>query len=397
MSTRARDMLTSLGSPGLILDLCDTLDEPVVLPAFMAGMIKIYGRQISSSSSVVFLPQQTSTVTETLPWGENPQTFPSRSFDGSRFIVFVADTSISTFFSTATLGLGETPYTSTVTAQNSPAVTDIIWVAQKTTGTTTSNPTTTNTMSVSTGRLSPGAKAGIGIGVAVVVVLLAVGFIWFIIVHRRKSRSAARLEVQREKHDSGLPEHISAMDEIGLDYTPGGRYYRSPVGTVPQEVEGTQVHKARYVLPAASNIVGERHELQESNPATQRSELGTEAKTPISKFSELGVQSNIQRKAVSPSPASFPPPWATSPQQGNHHLQEHSRTEQPQETSKTTATEMVVEPDEHDPELRLLEDEIAKVRVERERLQRLQDLEVREAELKRNIEERRKRGGGLPG
>jgi hypothetical protein len=394
-------MLISLGSPWLILDLCDILDEPVVLPAFMAGMIKIHSRQFGSSSavvsSVVVPPRQTSTVTETLPWGENPQTFPSSSFDGSRFVVFVADTSISTFFSTTTVGPGETPHTSTVTAQYSPAVTDIIWVAQKTTGTTASNPTAINTMSVSTGGLSPGTKAGIGVGVAVVVVLLAVGFIWFVIVHRRRSRSAACLEVQREKHDSGLPEHISAMDEIGFDYTPGGRYYRSPVGTVPQEVEGTQVHKARNVLPAVSNIVGERHELQESNPATQRSELGTEAKIPVSKSSELGVQSNIQRKAVSPSPAPFPPPWATSPQQGNHHLQEHSRIEQPQEeTRKTIATEMVVEPDEHDPELRRLEDEMTKVKVERERLQRLQDLEIREEELKRNIEERRKGGGGLP-
>jgi hypothetical protein len=155
------------------------------------------------------------------------------------------------------------------------------------------------------------------------------------------------------------------------------------------------VHK---VLPAASNIVSERHELQESNPAIQMSELGTEAKTPISESSELGVQSNIQQKFVSPSPASFPPPWATSPQQGNRHLQEHSEIEQPQEeTTKTTGTEMVVEPDEHDPELRRLEDEMAKVRVERDRLQRLQDLEIREEELKRNIEERRKGGGMLPG
>jgi hypothetical protein len=399
MSTRVGDMLTSLGSPWLILDLCDILDEPVVLPAFMAGMMKLYGRQFGSSSSiassVVAPPKQTPTVTSTLPWGENPSTFPATSFDGSRYIVFAADTSISTFFSTTTLSPGETPYTSTVTAQNSPAVTDIIGIAQKTSGTTTSNPTATNTNAASTGGLSSGAKAGIGVGVAIVVILLAAGFIWFIIVHRRKAQSAAPMEVQHEKHDGGLPEHISAMNEIGEDYAPGGRYYRSPGGNIPQEVEGTQVHK---VLPATSNIVSERHELEESNPATQRSELGTEARTPTS---ELGVQSNIQRKAVSvsPSPASFPPPWATSPQQGNAHLEEHSEIEQPQaETGKTATTEMVVEPDEHDPELRRLEDEMAKVKVERDRLQRLQDLERREEELKRNIEERRKGGGGmLPG
>jgi hypothetical protein len=169
-------MLTSLGSPWLILDLCDILDEPVVLPTFMAGTMKLYDRQVGSSSSIAssVVAHQTPTVTLTLPWGENPSTFPATSFDGSRFIVFAADTSISTFYSTTTLGPGENPYASTVTAQNSPAVTDIIGIAQKTSGTTTSNPTATNTVSVSTGGLSTGAKAGIGVGVALVAILLSV-------------------------------------------------------------------------------------------------------------------------------------------------------------------------------------------------------------------------------
>jgi hypothetical protein len=51
---------------------------------------------------------------------------------------------------------------------------------------------------------------------------------------------------------------------------------------------------------------------------------------------------------------------------------------------------MVIEPHDQDPELLRLEEEMAKVKAEGERLQRLQYLENKERELKKNIQERQK-------
>lgn len=390
--------LTSLGSPGLILDLCEALEEPVILPAFMSETLRIYGRQFFfSSSTEVFA---TPTVTETLPWGENPSAFPSLSFDGSEFIVFVPDTSISTFFSTTTLVSGAAAYTSTVTAHNSPAVTEIVGVAQAASRTAATGSASTNTSSPSPGGLSSGAKIGIGVGIALVVVLLALALGWFIIVHRRKARRGAPAEIQQEKNDGGLPEHISTINEIALASKSAREYSKTAGGTVsvPQEVADTQVYMGRNELPAYSTTGIWRHELQESTVPPQRTELGSGAENQIQDSSKHVLKPSIQRKAVSPEHSPFPPPWVASPQQGNDGRPEQSSIGQAQEETRyTAADEMVVEPDDHDPELIRLEEEMAKVKAERERLQRLQDLELKEEKLKRTIEERRKGGGGPSG
>lgn len=378
--TCAKGTLTSSGLPWLILDLCEELDEPVVLPAFMDGIKRQYGRQVRSSSSSIgqVVPLQTPTVTQTLPWGVIPTPFPSTSFDGSRYIVFATDTSISTFFSTTTLPPGAAAYTSVVTAQNLPAVTNIIGVTQKSTNTVAS-----------------GAKAGIGVGVALVVILLAMGFAWFIIVHRRKTRRVASAEMEREKNNGGAPEHISTLDELANNLKSPGSNYKSPGGIMSQELSGIQMHTGPNELPASSSMAIQRYELQESSAASQRAELGPGDRSQVQDSSERDLQSHIQRKAVSPGFVPFPPPWATSPHQGNDgRPEQYGEGQSEEETRNIVADEIIVEPDEHDPELRRLEQEMAKVQVEKERLQRLQDLETREEDLKKIIEQRRRGPGG---
>jgi hypothetical protein len=392
--TRGKGTLTSVGLPWITVDLCKALDEPVVLPEFMNKLKKLYGRQVNSSIAQGFpTSTPTPTVTETLPWGENPSTFPSKSFDGSRFVVFAADTSISTFFSTTTLASGAAAYTSAVTAQRSPAITEIIGVAEGTNSTTPSS-SPINTIYPPSRGLSSGAKVGIGVGLALVAIALALGLGWFIIVYRRRTRHAATAEIQREKNDGGLPEHISTMDKIPIDSTSPGKYFQSSRGNLPQEVAGTQV-QIRNELPASNSTATQRHELHESPAGPQRIELGSGAENQIQESSRVSSKSNIQRKAVSPGQWSFPAPWTTSPQQGNKERPEESGIGQPQEEIRTNrADEMVIEPDDQDPELLRLEEEMAKVKVERERLQRLQDLELREQQLKKTIEERRQFAGG---
>jgi hypothetical protein len=77
----------------------------------------------------------------------------------------------------------------------------------------------------------------------------------------------------------------------------------------------------------------------------------------------------------------FPPPWVTIPHQDNDEGSEQHEEEQLEKETRNTVA------DEHDPKLQRLEQEMAKLKVERERLQRLQNLETKEEDLKKIIGE----------
>jgi hypothetical protein len=212
-----------------------------------------------------------------------------------------------------------------------------------------------------------GAKIGIGVGIALVVVLLALGLGWFIVMHRRKRR--------RENNDGSFLEHVPTIHEIGYTSNPLEKPSLTPISTT-REIDGTEVQT--------------RNEL-DSDARPQSTELGTGAENRPQESSSPALRSHIQQKPVSLEHSSFPPPWATSLYQGNDERQEQFGIGQSQqETINTKADEMVIEPDDQDPELLRLEEEMAKVKAEGERLQRLQYLENKERELKKTIEERRK-------
>jgi hypothetical protein len=213
-----------------------------------------------------------------------------------------------------------------------------------------------------------------------VVVLFALGLGWFIVVHRRKTR--------REKTDGSPPEHIPTIHEIGHTSKLPEKNSLTPIST-PPEIGGTEVQTWNEL--STSSSTDKRHELQDSVTSPQLTELGTGAGNWPQESSSPASRSHIQQKSVSPVRSSFPPPWDTSLQQGNDERQEQPGIEQSQdETRNTGAGEMVIEPDDQDPELLRLEEEMAKVKAEGERLQRLHYLGLREEELKRTIEERRK-------
>lgn len=228
--------------------------------------------------------------------------------------------------------------------------------------------------------LKSGAKIGIGLGIALVVVLLAVGLGWFIVMHRRK--------IRRENNDSSPPEHVSTIYEIGHTSKPPEKSSLTPI-SILQEMGGSEVQPWNE-LPISSSTAAKRHELQDSAISPQSIELGTGAENrPQESLSPASI-SHIQQNPVSPGHSSFPPPWDTSLQQGNNEQQEQSEIGQSQETRKTRADEMVVEPDDQDLELLRMEEEVAKIKAEEQRLQRLDDLRRRKEELEKDIEERRK-------
>ena len=416
-------------APSRVLDFCEAVDVPVLLPDFMSDILRIHGRQFLSSGFASVAAQTstpttiTETITSTLPWGEPAFTSTEEGFgEIVTVVVFVADTSISTtVVQTTTLQAGQAAYTSFITAPNSAEVTEIIGVAVQASAATHVDKTSSSSRATATGEnppttttatggntpinspnptpstgLSSGAKIGIGASIAgVILVLIILGMIWFF--RRRRRDKPTYPEPEQEKNDGGLPEPISTINEIAIprylppSYQPQADEY----GRVPVEAGGIPIHEMNqgtgyvrqeggYPLPelySSPSSAKKRHELHAV--AGVRNELPATPSAPIG------------RKPVSPpvtQPSTFPAPW--------HNNEADSYTPVQSSNSQLgnvgTGGELGHQEIDDDDEIRQMEEEMERVRHQRERLQSMQALEAREYELRRTIEERRKAGSSRP-
>jgi hypothetical protein len=356
-------------------------------------------------------------------------------------VYYAQDTVIlTTFFVTTTIPASDTPYILTFTDKKSAAITEVIGVnaASKSSEPSTSSPPLTSSSQDSTsslntspsnpssanssGGLSSGAKIGIGIAIPLVFIALAVvGTLFFL---RRRKRARQTRPQPQETHDGGLPEPASTINvlEKFKEYPPSYRGPHVEAGGAPiaemnqdqQRSDGTgssllfshelnaaqqgqrqdlsssplpelNANQQRY--EASGNHMTSDQELSadqaryevSGNPAQVGHELSTQPHTP-SPIPTLPVFSPTKEpvpvRTASPGPSSsFPPPWDST-----------GTAEYERKLNIGPAEAAAAE----DQDLRELEEEVARVKMQKQRLQELQALEAREEELRRSIVERKK-------
>lgn len=370
--------LTSVtGGPGKVLDLCEAVGVPnVILPNFMQNSIRLYGRQVNDESSSIgsglSTPATAQTVTSTQDWGlpASTGTVTLLSDPNTPFTVvyvWLEGASITTLVSTTTVAPWESPFTSTVTAKDSPIATRVIGVpytASPTSATPTSSSTVTQTSSATPAPsgLSLGVKVGLGVSLPLAIVGIAIGI--FIYLRKRKSPRHDIVEPQ-ETHDGGLPEHVSDISKVDLSKFPQDPNGFRQVHELGHDEESDMT---RRVVHELSNETASRHEMNAGDTPgggtladTARGD-GSTASTAVSK-------SHTGRQGVPPVTRSAHTEQSTHPSPNHNTLNM-----------------------EVNEEVRAMQQEMAHIQARKEQLQRLQALEAREEELKKTIEQKRGRG-----
>lgn len=305
----------------------------------------------------------TQTTTTTLRHGDAPYTsYTSGEFNAATVteIVGVPDSGIlETSRITSTLPTGASAFTSTFINPDAQAETIVVGVSA--TKTTSGKSASTNSKhTLSPGGLSSGTKIGIGVSVPLVVLaLLSIGI--FLFMRRQKQRKLAGpnsgIPEEQEKDDGGLPENVNSIPELPK--------HPSYVGLAagPNSIHELTANETNTHEPRAAEIQGTpRHEIDES--AEPRRELSASPALP---------HAAIARKPVSPS--AVPAPWED---------QGYEAYQNPMSEPVRTVEDL---------EIQRLEEEMAQIKLRKERLQSLQLLEEREEELKKEIEQKRKKGG----
>lgn len=228
--------------------------------------------------------------------------------------------------------------------------------------------------------LSTGAKIGIGITIPLVV-LIAIGILAFCLLRRRKKKR----NTPNGDQPPELPEETSSRRELE-----SGAFVKRK-----EDKDDGQIHELSQQQVGEKNV----HELKADSYAPVVSpvpihELAPQTPTPRYELTDTGITSQtppvpkspppgVTRKPVNPSPAPvsgyFSPPWEIPEGESSFSA---AYTGPP--VSSTQANE--------DQELREMEEEMARIKEEKDRLRRMQSLEAREKELRKTIEAR-KRGG----
>lgn len=339
----------------------------------MLKTLSIYGRAVASGFSSGFVPIPASTTT---PHTSAPTISASSTLSSSSTytVLFTTTTYIS-------VPSGQKPYTSTITGAFGLTV-DVGFtgtVPQTSSTTSNSQPTFTTPAGLSTG-----AKIGIGVTIPLVV-LIAIGILAFCLLKRRKKRNTPTGDQPPE-----LPEETSSRRELE-----SGAFVKRKEDKNAIEAADGQIHELSQPQVAGTDV----HELKADSYAPVVSslpihELAPPMPTPRYELTDTGITTQtppvpkspppaVTRKPVSPSPAPvggyFPPPWETPEGEGSYSA---AHTGPP--VPSTQANE--------DQELREMEEEMARIKEEKDRLRRMQSLEAREKELRKTIEAR-KRGG----
>ena len=389
------------------MDFCEVDDVDMGFPLFMSQYGVHHRRAFSSGvvsqSAAPPAPQTTpyTTITSTLPWGYSAYYYTQpEGDDGTATVVYAAaDTSISTtYYITTTVTSGQEEYTSTFTDKKSAAITEVIAVTSGGTPKPTSslpspttpiNPATspnspassqTQTQAQSSSGLSTGAKIGIGVAVPLFFIFLALALLLFL----RKRRKQA--PEQQEKGDGGLPEPMSNISELKANppFSQGGRKDELHV-----EAQGVPIHEMNAPAVEPRYEADGKQEFPSGNeldakPAERSYEA--DGNPGFTTHNELAAKP-AQWKPLPPQTApvvpeerttAFPPPWNST---GG------AEYEYPQMTSHGLGLAS------EDPEIAQLEEEAARMKKKRERLQEMQELEEKEEAIRRSILERKKAAG----
>jgi hypothetical protein len=363
---------SKLGAPAFVINLCYNMDVPFKLPEVMFQMAKRAGALSSG------IPVFSSSFVQSIAPVQVPTTSSTAS-RGHSFTITLAETSSST--STGTTAKNTFPTYSIPTSTTSTASSSVVSPTNSSSPETSSN----------TG-LSSSAKIAIGVAIPLVVILLAIAAFWYFRQRHRKNRSPI---MENEVHDGGLPE-VTTFSDIKK---PGQvKYSEAKEGRTPVEAGGVPIAEMGDAARRPSAF--ELHNQSTTPQLDSRAVLGGVDRGPTNPRTSP-VNAPVTRKAVSPplnpagtSSSAFPPPWETDPSAMEFHVPRiplgHPPPQNPLQSPQISlpTAQITQQPSlstmnatgSGDAELLRQELELARVR-------------EREAELLKNIAERRRMGG----
>ncbi|CAL5868492.1 uncharacterized protein PFLUO_LOCUS2718 [Penicillium psychrofluorescens] len=370
------------GTPSRILDFCELVGEEIQLPEYMAQFAGLHRRQdhqFTYSDGGYYSDDGYSDGGYYSTGSDNEAGYYSTS---------ISHIGIPTF----------APYVSSSSPQPAPVATNTPasataapstsseTIASSHTSATPGRASTDTALSSSSSGLSTGAKAGIGVAIPLVVIILGLSLLCYFRKRRVNRRNGAGNNIPEISQQSWLEKPL-----------PESKY-------LPAEADSTALHEpdSRFIFESPSLDAGTRnsgvYEMSD-NSAIEHSPAAAFAtqkhKTSLGHhFSKTysSVSNDVPRKAVASS-ASTPAPGmipsggldasmsaltdSGAPSQ-NPHAKTWEGTEAPSSGVENT-----------DAQLAQLEAEMARIAEERERLQQMQVLADREAELKRQIAARK--------
>ncbi|QKX63493.1 uncharacterized protein TRUGW13939_10664 [Talaromyces rugulosus] len=375
-------------APSRILDFCELLGVEVHLPKYMDQFANLHRRQ--SDLPITYPDASYTDPVYTDPGYSDPgYSDPAYSSQTTSYIlnpatVFITSTSSAKPTSTGT-------NTDTTTPTSTPAPTNTNPSGNSGSGESSSS----SSSSSSSGGLSTGAKAGIGIAVPVAVIILVLGI--FLFYRRRK---AAKNNNQLDSN-GGDPKKSVPFGGVEAD-----------AGPPPAEADGNPLNEADSgsILPSPESqnqprttvpiyeLSGKSTAIRPPPPAALAPHRQNES---LNRQYSVTSSTSISRKAVESSPtqteseieggralSSKDPASAVNDAQPSENInnseQQSSQQKEP-ETELNAQTSASVEQND----LQQLEEEMAQVRAQRERLQHLQMLEEREEQLKKQIAARK--------
>jgi hypothetical protein len=352
------------------MDFCGDDGVNIVFPQSMSQYGIHYRRAITSggvsqsASHMIPLATPYKTITSTLPWalpwGSSPYYYTQPEVDdGTATVVYAApDTSIpTTHYITTTIPSGQAEYTSFFTDTKSAVITEVIAVTSGGTpqpiSPTTPNSSGSQPQSQGSSGLSSEAKIGIAVTVPIVFILLILALIFFL----------------RKRKKLPIPEHQEGYNRLAEPITNISEL-KGNTPSFPGEKKDLHVEAEGVLVHEMSATVAEPRCKADGNP---RIKMQRELATTPAQAQPLPQQ--MAPVSASNATSVFPLPW------NNAAAAEY---EHPQQLNQNQGVAI------EDPEIAQLEEEAARMKKKRERLQEMQELEEREEEIRRSIWERKK-------
>lgn len=363
------------GTPSRILDFCGLVGEHVQLPEYMAKFAGLHRRQVDQVSYSDGSYYSTASYDDWVSYSDDGY-FPTASYDDS-------DSSPAT----ATL---YTPASATAIASTSS---ETIPSPPTSTSTTMGSTSTDTVSSSSSSGLSAGAKAGIGVAIPLVVIIIALSLLLYFRKRRANRRNGAGNNIPEisqqpwpEKTMSESKNLPAEADSIALHEPDSSPIFESPslaASTQNPGVYELSGNSAVRYPPAASFATAtqkHRTSLGHHSSKTCLSVDNDVSRKPVTSSTSTPASGMIPSGGLDASICALADSGTLSP---NTQVKSWEGTERP-----SSGVEVP------DAQLAQLEAEMVRIAEERERLQQMQVLADREAELKRQIAERKAANSG---
>ncbi|KAJ5119354.1 hypothetical protein N7448_010023 [Penicillium atrosanguineum] len=285
-----------------------------------------------------------------------------------------------------TTATSDTPVSATATASTSSET-----ISSSPRPTTTGSASTNTALSSSSSDLSTGAKAGIGVTIPLVVIILALSLLCYFRKRRANRRNGAGNNIPEisqqpwpENHSPESKNLPAEADSTALHEPDSNLVFKSPpvaAGTQNPSVYELSGNSAVEYPPAAA-LATQKH----------RTSLGHHSAKTYSSVSNDVFREAVTSSASTPASEMIPSRGLDGSTSALTDSRAPSQNPQVNTWEDTERPSSGVE--NSDAQLAQLEAEMARIAEERERLQQMQVLAGREAELKRQIAARKAANSG---